>query len=178
MKDFLHPYGELDVLGRYSKISPYLKNFLRNKDLATKILWPNFTLLKRSTVLPFLYLEDMEIIDEKYLQLRSHSHLADVKKQLNAKQLLIRQYFFPRKLVNFFYACNNEYGKDIKRIFIDIDRQTNSADDARKVALELTKTIKFDKNSSSLVPRYSILILRTWSSFHVYLMLNTSIDHA
>ena len=174
MKDFLHPYWDLDVLSRYSKIAPYLKVFLNNKDLATKIIWPNFTLLKRGTVLPFLHLDDLKIIDNAYLQLRAKHHLKDVKKQLNARQILIRQYFFPRKLINFFYACNNEYGKDIDRIFIDIDRQNNGPEDARKVALELIKTIKADK---SFPLKYKIKTLRTWSSFHVYLMLSKNIDH-
>jgi len=100
----------------------------------------------------------MSIIDDDYLGLRSHSHLQDVKKQLNATQILIRQYFFPRKLINFFYACNNEYGKDIERIFIDIDRQNNTPDDARKVVLELVKTIKSDK---SFPLKYKTIILRT-----------------
>lgn len=174
MKDLLHPYWDLDVLGRYSKIARYLNTFLKNKDLATKIIGPNFTLLKRWTVLPFLHLEDLKIIDESYLQLRAKHHLKDVKKQLKEKEILIRQYFFPRKLVNFFYVCNNEYGKDIERIFIDIDRQNNSAEDARKVALELIKTIKAD---ASFPLKYKTIILRTGSSFHVYLMLDKPIDH-
>ena len=175
MKDLLHPYWDLDVLGRYGKIASFLDPFLKGKDIATKIIGPNFTLLKRGTVLPFIHLEDLKIIDEAYLQLRAKHHLQDVKKQLNEKQILVRQYFFPRKLVNFFYACNNEYGKDIERIFIDIDRQNNPADDARKVALELVKTIKADTSFSL---KYKTIILRTWSSFHVYLMLNKPIDHA
>ena len=174
MQDFLHPYWELDVLGRYGKVVPYLKTFLDKKDLATKIIGLNFTLLKRGTVLPFLHLQDLEIIDEHFLQLRAKHHLKDVKKQLSEKQILIRQYFFPRKLINFFYACNNEYGTAIDRIFIDIDRQGNSADDARKVALELIKTIKSDK---TFPLKYKTIILRTWSSFHVYLMLSKPIDH-
>lgn len=172
--DFLHPRWELDILGRYSKITPYLKTFLKGKDLATKIIGPNFTLLKRWTVLPFLHLQDLDIIDENYLQLRANHHLDDVRKQLNPKQTLVRQYFFPRKLVNFFYACNNEYGKDIERVFIDIDRQTNTADDARKVALELVNTIKTDR---SFPLKHKTIILRTWASFHVYLILAKPIDH-
>ncbi|MBU1758785.1 hypothetical protein KKG31_06730 [Patescibacteria group bacterium] len=96
-----------------------------------------------------MYIQDFNEIDENYLNLRAKNHLKDIRKQLSSKQILLRQYFFPRKLVNFFYACNNEYGKNIERIFIDIDRQNNSADDARKVTLELIKTIKKDKKFQS-----------------------------
>gem|GEM_PF-3517122 len=38
MKDFLHPYGQLDVLGRYSKIAPLLLKLLKGKEIASKII--------------------------------------------------------------------------------------------------------------------------------------------
>jgi hypothetical protein len=83
----------------------------------------------------------------------------------------------PRKLINFFYACNNEYGNSIDRIFIDIDRQNSSADDARKVANELTKIILSDKQFTKLLT-FKLMTLRTGSSFHIYVLLKKNIDHA
>lgn len=136
-------------------------------------------MLKRGTKCEPLHIEDFKEIDEKYLKLRADHHLDDVKDQLTPKQVLLRQYFVPRKLINLFYACNNEYGNVIDRIFIDIDRQTNSADDARKVASELVKIIEKDKQFQALVPiPLSLLPLRTGSSFHIYILLRKNIDHA
>lgn len=64
----------------------------------------------------------------------------------------------------------------IDRIFIDIDRQTNSADDARKVVRELIKIFSSDKQFTKLIS-YKTVILRTGSSFHIYLLLKKPIDH-
>ncbi|EKD25648.1 MAG: hypothetical protein ACD_80C00009G0008 [uncultured bacterium (gcode 4)] len=177
MKDFLHPYGNLDVLWRYGKVAPYLKKFLKGKEIASKIVGEDFVLLKRGTKNPPLFIDDFDEIDEKYLELRATHHLDEVKDQLTSKQILLRKYFVPRKLINFFYACNNEYGNTIDRIFIDIDRQDNSADDARKVTLELIRIISSDKQFTKLID-YKTLILRTGASFHVYLLLKKPIDHA
>jgi len=66
-------------------------------------------LLKRGTKIEPLYIEDFKAIDENYLKLRANHHLDDVKEQLTKQQILLRQYFVPRKLINFFYACNNEF---------------------------------------------------------------------
>lgn len=176
MKNFLHPHGSLDVLWRYSKVAPYLKEFLNGKEAASKIIGENFVLLKRGTKNPPIYIDDFNDVDEKYLQLRARHHLKEVKDQLLPKQILLRKYFVPRKLVNFFYACNNEYGNTIDRIFIDIDGQNSTADDVRKVTNELIKTIISDKTFKQLID-YKTLILRTWSSFHIYLLLKKTIDH-
>ena len=177
MSDLLHQYWNLDVLWRYSKVAPYLKKLLKGKEIASKIVGEKFVLLKRGTQNAPLFIDDFKEIDDNYLQLRAKHHLDEVKDQLSPKQVLLRQYFVPRKLVNFFYACNNEYGNTIDRIFIDIDRQSNSADDARKVANELIKTILSDKQLTKLIG-YKPLILRTWASFHIYLLLKKPIDHA
>ncbi len=177
MKDFLHPYKNLDVLGRYSKVAPLLDKILKWKEIASKIIGERFVLLKRGTKNEPLYIEDFKEIDEHYLKLRADHHLDEVKEQLTQRQILLRQYFVPRKLVNFFYACNNEFWNTIDRIFIDIDRQTNSADDARKVACELMRTISSDKLFTKLVS-YKTLILRTGASFHIYILLDTPVDHA
>ena len=177
MNDILHQYGNLDVLCRYSKVAPLLSKLLTWKEIASKIIGEKFVLLKRGTKIEPLHIEDFQEIDEDYLRLRANHHLDDVKGQLTTRQILLRQYFVPRKLVNFFYACNNEFWNTIDRIFIDIDRQTNSADDARKVACELMKIISSDKLFTKLVS-YKTLILRTGASFHIYILLNTPVDHA
>ena len=176
MKDLLHPYGNLDVLGRYSKVAPLLKHLLKSKEIASKIIGEKFVLLKRGTKEPPIFIDDFKEIDEKFLQLRADHHLKDVKEQLTPKQILLRKYFVPRKLINFFYACNNEYGNSIDRIFIDIDRQTNSADDARKVTDELIKIILSDKQFTKLLT-FKLMTLWTGSSFHIYILLNKTIDH-
>ena len=176
MKNFLHPYGNIDVLGWYNKISPYLQIFLGKKEIASKIIGENFVLLKRGTKNPPLYIKDFEEIDEYFLKLRAEHHLDEVKNQLNEKQILLRKYFVPRKLVNLLYACNNEYGNSIDRIFIDIDRQNNSADDARKATNELIKIILSDKQFNDLVD-FWLLTLWTGASFHIYILLKKSIDH-
>lgn len=134
-------------------------------------------MLKRGTKNPPLFIDDFKEIDEDYLKLRANHHLKDVEQQLTPKQALIRRYFVPRKLINFFYACNHEYGDTIDRIFIDIDRQNNSADDARKVTNELMKTILSDQQFTKLID-YKPLILRTGSSFHIYILIKKTINHA
>lgn len=162
MSDFLHTYENLDVLCWYGKVAPYLQNFLGKKEIASKIIGEDFILLKRGTKNPSLFIKDFLGIDENFLRLRANHHLDEVKGQLTEKQILLRRYFVPRKLVNFFYACNNEYGNTIDRIFIDIDRQNNSPDDARKVANELIKIIIKDKQFQSLVPR-SFSLVPLWT---------------
>ncbi len=176
MKDLLHNYWNLDVLNRYGKIAPYLKKLLKWKEIASKIVGEKFVLLKRGTQNAPLFIDDFKEIDEKYLELRAKHHLDEVKDQLSPKQVLLRQYFVPRKLINFFYACNNEYGNTIDRIFIDIDRQTNSADDARKVASGLMKIILSDKQFTTLLT-FDLMTLRTGSSFHIYILLKKTINH-
>ena len=178
MKDILHTYNNLDILCWYNKTAPLLTKFLKWKEIASKIIGEKFVLLKRGTKNKPLYIKDFKYITKKFLKVRANHHLNEVKKQLNQKQILLRQYFVPRKLVNFFYACNNEYGNVIDRIFIDIDRQTNSADDARKVASELIKIIQNDKKFKKLINwPYKLLTLWTGSSFHIYICLKKPIDH-
>jgi len=177
MKDFLHPYADLDVLARYAKISPYLETFLGQKEIASKIVGEDFVVLRRWTKDKPLYIQDFKAVDEDFLKLRAWHHLADVQKQLNEKQTTLRKYFVPRKLVNFFYAVNNEEGTKIDRIFIDIDRQDKTPQDAQKVAAELVKIIQKDKWLSALIT-YKLLTLRTGSSFHIYILLTKNISHA
>lgn len=174
-KGALYIRGELDVLDYYGKVSKCLISFLKGKELATKTVLPDFTFLKRGSKDKPLFIEDMKQVNSKMLNLRT-KHLDEVKDKLTTKQVLIWQYFVPRKPVNFFYACNGEFpGGEIDRVFIDIDRQSYSSNDARKVAESLVKIIKQDKEFNKLL-KFKIFIMWTGSSFHVYLLLNKKIN--
>ena len=174
-RDLLHLYGTLDVLIYYSKISKELGKFLRSKKIATKIHLPRFFFLKRGSKEPPLYIQDMWCVDERMLKLRG-KYLKEVKQELSEKQRLVWDYFPPRKLIDFFYATNDEgRGKAIERVFIDIDRKKHSADEARKVAFALIDEIKKDKEFNRKL-KYRIVVLWTGNSFHVYLLLKKKIN--
>lgn len=176
VKEVLKPFGSLDVLYYYSLVARKLEKFLKGREIATKTVLKDFFFLKRGSNSKPLFVGDLRKVNEKMLKLRAEHGLGDIKNELNEKQKLIWRYFVPRKMVNFFYACNSEKpGKPIDRIFIDIDRQDNSSEDARKVASCLVKTIKADKKFNSLL-RFKIFIMWTGSSFHIYLLLNRKIN--
>ncbi len=175
LKRVLYPRSELDVLDYYSQISKYLYSFLKGREIATKTVLPNFMFLKRGSKDKPLFVDDMKQVNSKMLNLRT-KHLDEVKQKLTDKQVLIWQYFVPRKPVNFFYATNNEkQGKDMARVFIDIDRQSHSSEDARKVAESLIKIIKQDKEFGKLL-KFRTFVMWTGSSFHVYLLLKKKIN--
>ena len=175
MAKILEPYGELDCLFYYSKVASVLAKFIHGKEIATKTTLKDFSFLKRGSNSSPLFIEDLKEVDDKMLKLR-RSHLNQARDNLTAKQILIWQYFVPRKPVNFFYACNGEKpGGPIDRIFIDIDRQSNSSEDARKVCLSLVNIIKKDNDFAKLL-KFKIFIMWTGSSFHVYLMLNKKVN--
>ncbi len=173
--DILHLNGELDVLDYYSKTASALADFLKDKEIASKVHLPNFFFLKRGSKEKPLFIDDFSVVDSKMLSFRKN-HLKDIRKKLNEKQELVWEYFPPRKLIQFFYATNGEgVGKPIERIFIDIDRRKHSAEDARKVCLELINVIKNDREFNKLL-RYRTVVLWTGASFHVYLLLKKKID--
>jgi hypothetical protein len=177
-KSILYQYGELDCLLYYSKVSHYIKKMLKSKEIATKTILEDGKFIKRGSNSPQLYIEDLEYgknINENFLKLRVGKHLDEVKEKLTEKQILIWKYFVPRKMINFFYACNNEYGKNIERIFIDIDRQNNSSEQARVIAMHLINIIKEDNEFGNLV-KFKPIILWTGSSFHIYLLLKNKVD--
>lgn len=174
-KGVLYPSRELDCLYFYWKVYPALKRFLQGRELASKTQLKNFEFLKRGTKDKPLFIEDFSSLNEDFFKLRKH-HLDEARDKLTNKQQLIWQYFVPRKPVNFFYATNGEHpGGRIDRIFIDIDRQENSSEDARKVCASLVNIIKKDKEFAKLL-RFKIFILWTGSSFHIYLLLSKNIN--
>jgi hypothetical protein len=174
-KGILYERGELDVLPYYAKVVKCLKDFLKDKEIASKVHLSDLFFLNRGSNKKPLFICDFSSVNEKMLSLRKN-HLKDVKNQLSEKQQLVWEYFPPRKLIQFFYACNGESaGKPIERIFIDIDRRKHSPEEARTVALELINSVKSDKEFNSLL-KYRIVVLWTGKSFHVYLLLNKKID--
>lgn len=172
--EIINPFSHTDVLLYYSIISEKLKNFLRGKEIATKIWLPHGNIpffLKRGSKQQPLYIEDLSCVDEKMLKLRE-SDLASAKNQLSKKQALVWDYFVPRKLMDFFYATNNEKpGKPIERIFMDIDKGEGvTSENAQEVTTFLIGEIKNDKEFAKLF-KFKIFLMWTGSSFHVYLLL-------
>jgi hypothetical protein len=175
MADALHPFGDLDVVDYYSKVSSRLFGFLKGKEIAAKVLIPKAAkpFLNRGSFLPPLSSEELaEGVNDAFLKQRSGGrHLDDAKGSITPLQGKIWRYFPPRKLADLFYAVNGEKGKTIDRIFIDIDRSgTASAEDAQAVAKSLLETIKADKEFAMLA-KFRPFAMYTGSSFHVYLML-------
>lgn len=179
VKNILKPFGGLDVLYYYTLVSPYLKKFLKGKEIATKIWLPKGIpfFLKRGSKNPALYIQDLECVDEKMLRLRAKHGLKEVENKISKKQILVWNYFVPRKLMDFFYATNNEgQGKQIERIFIDIDKGKKvESEIARIIALNLVNIIKADKSFNKLV-KYKTVIMWTGKSFHLYLLLNKRVN--
>lgn len=179
VKDILHPFGELDLLYYYSIVSNGLQDFLKSKELATKIALSGKIpkMLKRGTQILPIYIQDMQEVDEDFLKLRVGHHLKDVREKLNLKQILIWEYFFPRKMMDFFYACNREHpGLPIERIFIDIDKGKKvDSETAREVCGALLQEIKDDKKFNSLLS-YKPFIMWTGNSFHIYLLLKKRVS--
>jgi len=174
-KGILYENGELDVLPYYSAVSKILSNFLKGKEIASKIFLPNGAFIKRGSNSPPLFIEDIASVSKKMLLLRKGNHLDDVKEKLNNKEENIWRYFVPRKMIHFFYATNGENLKgDIERIFIDIDRKERTPDESRRVALALVNEILGDKTFARLI-KFRIVILWTGSSFHVLLLLNKKV---
>jgi len=176
-KGVLYPYDSLDVLNYYSAVSKTLENFLKGKPIASKTWLVGNVLyfLRRASKNPRLNIKDFKFVNDKLLKLRAHGKLSEVKNQLNEKQILLWEYFVPRKFSSLFYSTNDEgVGKSINRIFLDIDRKKHSADESRVVCLNLVENILNDKLFNSLV-RYRLVILWTGKSFHIYILLNKSV---
>lgn len=174
-KDILHFNNELDVLYFYSEVSKILINFLKGKQIASKIHLKELFFVVRGNKEKPIYIEDFSSVDKKMLDLRKN-HLDEVREQLNEKQQIIWKYFPPRKLVQFFYATNNEgVGKPISRIFIDIDKKNFSSEVAQKVAYYLAQEIKQDKEFNQML-KYKMFLLWTGNSFHIYLTLKKPVD--
>ncbi len=181
--DIIKPFEHTDVLLYYAIVASKLRNFLKGKEIATKIWLPHGNIpffLKRGSKLKPLYIEDFSCVDEKMLKLRTEKeNLKAARNDLIGKQALVWDYFVPRKLIDFFYATNNEKpGKPIERIFIDIDRGEGiTSENAQEVARLLVQEIRNDKELAKLF-KFKIFVMWTGSSFHVYMLLQKQISNS
>jgi len=167
-----------DVIFYYSEIFPKLKDFLKNREIATKTYLKDIEILKRGSNDPPLYIDELiKNINKKFLELRKgDSHLKDIRAKLNKAQIKIWEYFVPRKLIELHYAVNHEHPKKpLDRICFDIDRKNLPAEKAQLVSLKLIEKIQRDK---SFKLKYKIFPMWTGNSFHVYLFLNKKISHS
>jgi hypothetical protein len=173
IEDPIKPFGEIDVLLYYGTIAPYLVDYLHGKEMASKIWLPRGNvrmLLKRGSKDKPLYVEDMvEGITPGFMEIRrAVRELKDSKSRITEKQAIIWSYFVPRKLADFFYATNKEgEGKDIDRVFFDIDRgEGMSARDSLHVTKLLIDEILGDEEMCAHM-KGDPYVSWTGASFHV-----------
>jgi len=177
--DLLKPYGEIDVLNLYTKLAPYLMDFLKGREIASKTWIPKSKVpyfLNRASKVGSLWIEDFQQVDEQFLRLRAKHHLSEVRDRLNDRQIVLWRYFVPRKYSEFFYATNGEgEGKPIDRVFIDIDRTNLPAERSLEVVRLLLEIIEAQKEEDDEFHELvkSIAVYWTGSSFHIYLFLTS-----
>ncbi|UZE94024.1 MAG: hypothetical protein IB618_00400 [Candidatus Pacearchaeota archaeon] len=179
MQDILKPFGKTDVLSYYSAIANKLKNFLKNKEIASKVWLPFGFFIKRGSKAQPLYIEEFSVVDNKLLELRSKTNLKRARDKITKQQDKIWGYFPQAKLIDFFYATNREgKGKPIDRIFFDIDRgKGTTAQQTQQVIIALIKTIRSDKEFKKLI-KFKTFLMWTGKSFHLYLMLNKAVPQS
>lgn len=179
LDNIVTPFGEIDVLLLYTVVAERLRKYLNDREIATKIWMTEGKiryLLKRGSKLEPLYVDELiEAVDLDFLKLRSkEEHLKDAKVDITDLQNKVWQYFFPRKLADFFYATNHENpGREIDRIFFDIDRFRGiSASQAQEATRIFIETIKEDEDFQNLLRDAEPFIYWTGNSFHVFFFLD------
>ena len=178
-REILRPFGELDVLLFYSMVSPGLKTFLGDREVASKVWLKQRSLLNRGSQLPPLHADEVATkATPDLLKLRAKMGLADARDSLNAVEQKIWRYFPPRKLCDYFYATNHEgRGREIDRIFYDIDRPKDMPHEkAREVTRLFLESILGDDEFRQYVTDRP-LVAWTGSSFHIYLFLKQRQKH-
>jgi len=179
-RDVLKPFGELDVLPLYAIVSSELEAFLGDREIASRVWLKQRTLLNRGSQLPPLHVNEIsKKVTPDLLQLRAKMGLADARGSLSAVEEKIWRYFPPRKLCDYFYATNHEgQGREIDRIFYDIDRPKDMPHEkAREVTQLFLEAISNDDQIHRFI-RDTILVAWTGSSFHVYLLLKQRQKHS
>ncbi len=171
-------FSKKDVLDYYSIVAKKLGNFLKNREIATKIWLPTGFFLRRGSKETPLYIDEFKAVNKKMMSLRSKMKLNKARDKVSKQQEKIWKYFPQDKLIDFHYATNKEgRNKPIDRIFIDIDRGKNiNAKDAQKVTLTLIRTIKTDKKFKKLI-KFNLFVMWTGKSFHVYLFLKRKVPN-
>jgi hypothetical protein len=182
-ENILKPFGHTDTLLYYGIVAQKLRKYLKGKELAAKIWLPSGNLpffIRRGSKDEPLFIEELcEGATEHLLEVRKDiENLKDAESKLNKKEAKVWHYFVPRKLIDFFYATNGESaGKNIDRIFFDIDRADLPAEKAQEVARLLVELIEKDSEFKKLF-RFRTFVMWTGSSFHVYLLLEKPITNA
>jgi hypothetical protein len=180
-KDILKPFGKTDVLLYYGIVAPSLSKYLTGKEIAAKN-WMGKeafspSLLKRGSKLRTMKAEYFSEVTPGLLKMRSEvGKLDDVRKKLNDKQQLLWEYFIPRHLSDLFYATNSEgVGRQIERIFIDIDRGDVGQKITQRVTNALVEEMQADK---MFLDKYKGELFAMWTgnSFHVYVFLDKTIS--
>jgi hypothetical protein len=181
----LKELGQTDVITYYSKISANtaVKRFLKGKKIATKILLPKGIpyFIKRGSKEPPLYIEEIsKAADSKFLELRkSGAGLSKVKDKMTVQQQKVWDYMPPRKLLDLFYATNNEgAGRPLERLFFDIDLSDQSPGKAQQVAASLASLINKDREFRKKVGGFRMLPMWSGASFHIYLLLKKKIPNS
>jgi|YelNatPaOPRAMG01_1025707.scaffolds.fasta_scaffold10829_4 hypothetical protein len=176
--DVLKPFNKTETLLFYAVISKSLNSYLKGKEIAAKNWIPHGKtpfLIKRGSKEEPLHVEEFKEVTIDFLKVRSEKeHLDEAKKMLNKTQEKLWTYFLPRKLSDFFYATNNETpGKNIDRIFFDIDKgEKATASESQNVAKALLDTIDEDRDFDEIRENISThLVSWTGNSFHVMLFL-------
>lgn len=177
VRDPIRPYGEIDVLLYYGALAPYLVDYLRGREIASKIWLPKGNVgqfLRRGSKDKPLYVEDLVAgITPALMDVRRRvKELKGARAEITEKQATIWSYFVPRKLIDFFYATNGEgERKPIDRVFFDIDRgEGMTAGDALHVTRLLLEEIRGDEGMGSLM-KGEPYVAWTGASFHVLLEL-------
>jgi len=178
-RDVLKPFGEVDVLLLYGIVSSELVTFLGDREVASRVWLKQRTLLNRGSQLPPHHADEMSRkVSPDLLQLRGKMTLAEARGSLSAVEEKIWRYFPPKRLCDYFYATNHEgQGREIDRVFYDIDRPKDMAyEKAREVThLFLEAIVNDDQFHQSLTGRP--LVVWTGSSFHLYLFLKQKQKH-
>ena len=182
LKDPLRPYGVVETLLFYACVAPSAARFVGSKEIAAKNWVPKGRmpfLIKRGSKEPPLTAAQLAgAVTRDFLETRSKiEHLKDARESgaLTPMQENVWNYFLPRKLADFFYACNGEApGRPIDRVFFDIDRGAKmSVGQAQEAAAAFVSEIEDDKSfwSSSVgnAVKGKPFVAWTGSSFHVYL---------
>jgi hypothetical protein len=180
-KDVLRPFGETETLLFYACVAPSAARFTREKEIAAKNWIPKGPmpfLIKRGSKEPPLTAAQLgEAVTKEFLETRSKiEHLKDARGKITKQQETVWNYFLPRKLADFFYACNGETpGRSLDRVFFDLDRgKSMSVSQAQEAAREFVDEINDDADFWKSVVGKNVkekpFVAWTGSSFHVYLL--------
>lgn len=176
--DVLRPFGELDVLLLYSLVSSELGAFLGDREIASRVWLRERTLLNRGSYLAPLHVGEVAGISSDLLEMRSRMSLPKAKGSLSSVEAKVWRYFPPRKLCDYFYATNHEkQGRDIDRIFYDIDRPKDMPYEAARQITNLFVEAVLEDDEFLQLAYDKPFVAWTGSSFHVYFFLKKKQKH-